>query len=230
MRLTVLDVITRPVVHNGPAAGGTSGTSGTPQKTQQIVCPTNVPPARKTWDKTPRPVTDCPTSQPEVGHRWDAENPGKQALSHLSHVSHPESSNSANASAKQPDSTAGSRQAEVSRAWAAAYGRLGANYPEGGRDTLGRIAPALLGAWDNAEEAAEAASVAYVADETHGADFEATLATWEGAVAEAIRHLATRCHDCGKKTTVTVLTDYGARYCPRCLSDGTIYPHGGGTV
>jgi cysteine synthase len=119
------------------------------------------------------------------------------------------------------------RQAEVSRAWAAAYGRLGADYPEGGRDTLERIAPALVTAWDEAEVVAEAASVSYVADETHRAGFQAGLAAWEAAIGRAIRCLATRCHGCGKETAVTVLTDYGTRYCARCLDDGAIGLGGG---
>ncbi len=230
MRLTVLDVITRQVAHNGPAAGGTSGTSGTPRKTQQIVCPTTVPLARKTWDKAPQSVTDCPTSQAEVGDRWDAEDPRKQDLFHLSHLSHQENSDSANALAKPSDVPAAARQGEVSHAWAAAYERLGADYPEGGRDTLERIAPALLAAWDEAEVAAEAASVAYVEDETRRADFERGLAAWEAAVIAAIRYLARRCHGCGKETTVTVLMDCGARYCPRCLEVGAIDLQGGATV
>ncbi|MGB7813492.1 MAG: hypothetical protein WBP56_20425, partial [Polyangia bacterium] len=88
MRLTVLDVITRPAARNDPAAGGTGGTGGTPRKTPRILCPTTVPPARNRRDRTLQPVTDCPTSQTEVGHRWDAEYPAKQGLSHLSHLSH----------------------------------------------------------------------------------------------------------------------------------------------
>jgi hypothetical protein len=28
------------------------------------------------------------------------------------------------------------------------------------------------------------------------------------------------CDDCGKEATVTVLTDYGARYCRKCLRGG----------
>jgi hypothetical protein len=144
-------------------------------------------------------------------------------LSHLSHLSHQEDSDSANASANPSDVPAAARQAEVSYAWAAAYGRLGADYPEGGRDTLERIAPDLLAVWDEAEVAAEAASVAYVEDGTRRADFERGLAAWEAAVVAAIRYLARRCHGCGKETTVTVLMDYGARYCTRCLDDGAIH-------
>src|SRR5208283_4902534 len=111
MRLTVLDVITRPAAHNGSAVGGTRGTGGTPRRTQQIECSTTVPPARKRWDGTPQPVADCPTSQVEVGHRWDAEDSRKQGLSHLSHLSRQENGHSANASAKPSDPTAAVRQA-----------------------------------------------------------------------------------------------------------------------
>jgi hypothetical protein len=141
-------------------------------------------------------------------------------LSHLSHLSHQENGHSANASAKPSELMPTARQAEVSRAWAAAYGRLGADYHDGGRDMLERIAPALLAAWDNAELVAETTSVAYVAEEAHRADFERGLAAWEAAVVEAIRYLAKRCHDCGKEATVTVLTDHAARYCRRCLGGG----------
>ena len=39
----------------------------------------------------------------------------------------------------------------------------------------------------------------------------------ETLAAVAIVPTANVCDDCGKKATVTVLTDYDARYCRRCL-------------
>ncbi|MGB8299106.1 MAG: hypothetical protein WCG85_27050 [Polyangia bacterium] len=39
----------------------------------------------------------------------------------------------------------------------------------------------------------------------------------ETLAAVAIVPTANVCDDCGKEATVTVLTDYGARYCRRCL-------------
>ena len=39
----------------------------------------------------------------------------------------------------------------------------------------------------------------------------------ERLAAVAIAPTANVCDDCGKEATVTVLTDYDARYCRRCL-------------
>ena len=38
--------------------------------------------------------------------------------------------------------------------------------------------------------------------------------------APATAQAANVCDDCGKEATITVLTDYGARYCRRCLRGG----------
>jgi hypothetical protein len=42
----------------------------------------------------------------------------------------------------------------------------------------------------------------------------------ERLAAVAIAPTANVCDDCGKEATVTVLTDYGARYCRKCLRGG----------
>ena len=42
----------------------------------------------------------------------------------------------------------------------------------------------------------------------------------ERLAAVAIAPTANVCDDCGKEATITVLTDYGARYCRRCLRGG----------
>ena len=230
MRLTVLDVITRPAAHNGPAAGRTGGTGGTPRETQHILRPTTVPPARNRWDKTPQPVTDCPTGQTEVGRTWDAEEPAKQGLSHLSHVSHQESSPSA--------PTAAARQAEVSHAWADAFSRLSALYPD---SLAGKLwteveatLPDLAGTIDAAERAADVDAFDYQAGRVATPDtFLACLATWEASWREAIAAATARggaCDDCRRAdATVMVTTDTG-RYCRRCVRPGRFNPAKGGTA
>jgi hypothetical protein len=107
------------------------------------------------------------------------------------------------------------RQEEVSRAWAAAYGRLECQFSNG-LDTSAGIAQPLVNAWNGGETNAEHVSAEYVAGNVQRTDFEAALAAWEGAVTRAMECRAT-CDDCGKRAVVLVTTDYGARYCPRCL-------------
>jgi hypothetical protein len=83
------------------------------------------------------------------------------------------------------------------------------------------LAPELLAEWDEAEEVAEAASLAYIADETRCAAFKTALAAWESTVVKAVRHITTRCHTCLEEATVTLVTDYGARTCARCFQEAT---------
>jgi hypothetical protein len=116
------------------------------------------------------------------------------------------------------------RHLAVLRAWREAYARLDVGYPEDARSTLESLAPALVAEWDAAENAAETASMAYVAyvdDETRSAAFKAALALWEATVVKAVRYITTRCHTCQKEATVTFVTDYGARTCARCFQEAT---------
>jgi hypothetical protein len=83
------------------------------------------------------------------------------------------------------------------------------------------LAPELLAEWDEAEEVAEAASLAYIADETRCATFKTALAAWEATVVKAVRYITTRCHTCLEEATVILVTDYGARTCARCFQEAT---------
>ena len=113
------------------------------------------------------------------------------------------------------------RRRQLAGAWAEAYARLGSlAYPDCGRDTLGRIAPVLLRTWDEREAEAEAASLAFVADEMHRSDFEGSLSRWEAAVNEAISFLAKGCHDCGRTDATAIVTTDTGRFCRRCLHEG----------
>jgi hypothetical protein len=115
----------------------------------------------------------------------------------------------------------------MSRAWADAYGRIGAmEYPDNGRAILASFSPALLAAWNEREALAEVASLAFVAEESHQADLEAALTKWEAAVVEAIRHLNRTCHGCGRKVNAAIVLDDGQRACSRCLDVGTGTRHG----
>jgi hypothetical protein len=109
----------------------------------------------------------------------------------------------------------GQRQEEVSRAWAAAYGRLESQFSNG-LDTSDSIAQPVVTAWNDAETDAEHVSAEYVAGKVQRTDFEAALAAWEGAVTKAIECRAT-CDDCGRRAVVLVTTDYGSKFCRRCL-------------
>jgi hypothetical protein len=110
----------------------------------------------------------------------------------------------------------------MSRAWADAYGRIGAlEYPDDGRAILARFSPVLLAAWEEREALAEAASLAFVAEKAQEADLEAALIAWEMAVAGAIRHLARTCHGCGQEIRAAVVLDDGQRACSRCLDAGS---------
>ena len=220
MKFSVLDLITAPPASQSyQVLSGTRGTRGTAPETQQIACPPTVPPDPKAGDKLPRPVTVCPTDPVTAGQTWDAEDHAKQGLFHLSHVSHQEDASPTNASPEHSDPTTKGRQAEVSRAWAAAYDRLGVDYPEDGRDTLEGLAPELLAEWDEAEDVAEVASRTYIADETRCAAFKTPFAAWDATVVTAVRYITARCHTCLREATVTFVTDYGARTCARCLQE-----------
>jgi hypothetical protein len=107
------------------------------------------------------------------------------------------------------------RQEELSRAWAAAYGRLECQFSSG-LETSDGIAQPVVNAWNDAETNAEQVSAEYVAGKVQRADFEAALAAWEGAVTKAMRCRAT-CSDCGARAVVLVTTDYGSKFCRACL-------------
>jgi hypothetical protein len=118
------------------------------------------------------------------------------------------------------------RQAEVSRAWADAFARLSNTY---GDDLVGSLweiitteHPALACAIDTAEVAADGAGLSYQrGDSADVSAFVACLATWEAAWTEAIAVVtSTTCSDCGKAARVLVTTDYGAKFCRRCLRGG----------
>ena len=109
----------------------------------------------------------------------------------------------------------GQRQEEVSRAWAAAYGRLECQFSSG-LETSDGIAQPVVNAWNDAETNAEHVSAEYVAGRVQRADFEAALAAWEGAVTKAMECRAT-CSDCGARAVVLVGTDYGSKFCRACL-------------
>jgi hypothetical protein len=107
------------------------------------------------------------------------------------------------------------RQEKISQAWAAAYGRLECQFSNGLNTSAG-IAQPLVNAWNGAEANAEHVSAEYVAGKVQRADFEAALAAWEGAVTKAMECRAA-CDDCGARAVVLVTTDYGPKYCRRCL-------------
>ena len=107
------------------------------------------------------------------------------------------------------------RQEELSRAWAAAYGRLECQFSSG-LETSDGIAQPVVNAWNDAETNAEQVSAEYVAGKVQRADFEAALAAWEGAVTKAMG-CRTTCSDCGARAVVLVTTDYGSKFCRRCL-------------
>ena len=107
------------------------------------------------------------------------------------------------------------RQEEVSRVWAAAYGRLECQFGSG-LDTSDGIAQPVVNAWNDAETDAEHLSAEYVAGKVQRADFEAALSAWEAAVMRAMECRAT-CSDCGTRAVVLVTTDYGSKFCRACL-------------
>ena len=109
----------------------------------------------------------------------------------------------------------GQRQEEVSRAWAAAYGRLECQFSNG-PDTSDGITQPVVNAWNDAETDAEHVSAEYVAGKVQRADFEAALAAWEAAVMRAMECRAT-CSDCGARSVVLIGTSYGPKYCRACL-------------
>jgi len=109
----------------------------------------------------------------------------------------------------------GQRQEEVSRAWAAAYGRLECQFSSG-LETSDGIAQPVVNAWNDAETNAEHVSAEYVAGKVQRTDFEAALAAWEGAVTKAMECRAI-CSDCGARAVVLVTTDYGSKFCRACL-------------
>jgi len=115
------------------------------------------------------------------------------------------------------------RVAEVRAFYAQAFTRLGALY---GDDLIGNLwpsiareHPALGHAIDSAEQAADVAALAYQQGTTPDAGpFLAALAEWEGRWREAIAAVTgDTCSDCGRRATVLVSTDYGSKFCPRCL-------------
>jgi hypothetical protein len=116
------------------------------------------------------------------------------------------------------------RQEEVSRAWAAAYGRLECQFSSG-LDTSAGIAQPVVNAWNDAETDAEHVSAEYVAGKVQRTDFEAALAAWEGTVTKAMECRAT-CDDCGRRSVVLVTTDYGSKFCRACLRPAPLNPKG----
>jgi hypothetical protein len=115
------------------------------------------------------------------------------------------------------------RQTVVSNAYSEAFARIAQLYPD---DLIGRLwsrittdHPALARSIDMAEMAADGAALAFQAGAAPDSSvFLACLESWESTWREAITVASgTTCDDCGKATTVLVLTDYGCRFCRDCL-------------
>lgn len=126
------------------------------------------------------------------------------------------------------------RQAEVSAAFAEAFGRISALYPDAMAGTLwARITsehPNLARGIDTAEQAADLAALAYQQGTAPDSSaFLACLQTWERAWAEGIEAITgDTCSDCGKRAVVLVGLDYStAKYCRDCLRPEPLYPKKG---
>jgi hypothetical protein len=113
------------------------------------------------------------------------------------------------------------RQTRVRDTWSAAFRRLLAlardSWPLGGFETLSRLRPNLARDVEGAEVGAEAAGRAYTEGRAWDA-YTTALATWEALYVEAIRLLASLCHDCGADVTAAVVADDASRFCRRCLA------------
>jgi hypothetical protein len=120
------------------------------------------------------------------------------------------------------------RVAEVRAFYSQAFTRVGALYPDSMIGDLWpsitREHPALARAIDIAEQAADAAGLAYQQGDTpDAAPFMAALATWEAAWREAIEAVTgDTCSDCGRRAVVLVSTDYGSKFCRACLRPAPI--------
>jgi hypothetical protein len=116
------------------------------------------------------------------------------------------------------------RQAEVSAAFAEAFGRISVLYPDLLAGTLWKRVttehPALARAIDVAEQAADAAALAYQQGEAPDSSaFLACLVGWEARWREAIDAVTgDACSDCGRRSVVLVGVDYSAaKFCRACL-------------
>jgi hypothetical protein len=115
------------------------------------------------------------------------------------------------------------REAEVRAFFSQAFARLSALYPD---TLLGNLWPSIVAQHpglargiDCAEQAADAAALAYQSgDAPDAGPFLACLKTWETAWREAIEAVTSHaCSDCGRTdATVMVTTDTG-RFCRACL-------------
>jgi hypothetical protein len=121
------------------------------------------------------------------------------------------------------------RRDDLVQMWRNAYRVLvsqGADFPLGGRGTLGRLAPALRASWDAAEETAERVASAYVAGTASVESARSAVQGWVEAVSRAQSYLTRVCHDCGEDRTAVVVSVTGRRLCRRCRSEsaGPIRP------